>query len=97
MQHGSRVSHTSIPQGWVHTQVRLSNNDEVTLPPNFPVAVPGFLELLLGLPGFLGAGTLNAGWADEGLFPSTDSSSSKLLSGETKQWLKLKNISIVEP
>lgn len=66
--------------------VRFSGNTDqnlnsFTLPPTLgPPADPGFLALFEGFPGFLGAGTLKAEAADDGLFPSTDSSSSKLLS-----------------
>ena len=55
-----------------------------TLPPTLgPPAEPGFLALLTGFPDVLGAGTLKAEAADDGLFPSTDSSSSKLLSAQS--------------
>lgn len=58
-----------------------------TLPPSLgPPAEPGFLEVLEGFPGFLGAGTLKAEAAEDGLFPSTDSSSSKLLSVNNIIW-----------
>lgn len=57
------------------------NLNSFTLPPTLgPPADPGFRALFEGFPGFLSAGTLKAEAADDGLFPSTDSSSSKLLS-----------------
>lgn len=54
---------------------------ELSLPTTLgPPADPGFLVVFEGFPGFLGAGTLKPEAVADGLFPSTDSSSSKFLS-----------------